>query len=239
MMFLTIYRKIFMNKQRLFFIVFFSVCFIKATSEPIKKSPLLDFFVSTSKTHFIDPSWVLPVFLKMDIKEFDASWNILVSIIKDKPWYLVCSNYSHYVERKQRDTLIAHCKAYHTFLQYLFVNPKDDSMVFVQGNPPSQFISIYDYWKRTSNQNVSHFYAFYFDRVGATYIEAVNNAFLNMDHADYYKHLKEAYTLFVVLNDLQSNLMNSSYEARYSAHFKQYYEVLRLLLEEKKKQDAS
>jgi hypothetical protein len=229
-----------MNKRRLFFTALLGVSLLGANSQAEKKTSLSDFFMATLKTHLIEPSWVLPVFFEMDLQEFDFCWNVLATLIKQKPWYLVCSNYGEYSERQQRDVLIGHCKAYDLFLQNLFVNPQDNSMIFTQGQPPTKaHIPIYDHWKTTGSKSASHFYAFYFDRVGATYIEAVNNAFLNMDHEDYSKYLKESWNILGVLTSLFKNLMNSSYEARYADHLKKYREVRQLLIKEKQKQDAS
>ncbi|MFT6765206.1 MAG: hypothetical protein ACJAZS_000073 [Alteromonas naphthalenivorans] len=226
-----------MINRWVFCIVLWAVSCLEASGQK-QQMPLFDYLVATSKTHFIEPSWVLPLFFSMNVKEFDASWDFLTTLIKDKPWYLICSNYSDYSECKQRDVLIAHCKSYDTFLQHLFVNPKTGDIQFFQGPSSSKsYISIYDYWKRTHNKNASHFYAFYFDRIAATYIEATNNAFLNIDHADYSNYLQRAGRDLGVLYCVLHCLTNSSYEVRYSAHIKQYQEVRQLLIEEKRMLD--
>lgn len=226
-----------MNKRWLC-VILLSASLLNATVEHSKQSLLSIYFVSTIKTHYVEPSWILPAFFAMNLQEFDDCWNILVTIIKQKPWYLLCSKQCDYSERKYRAILINHCKAYDSFLQNLFVNLKDNTMIFTQGKPPKGYISIYDYWKKTGSTSASHFYAFYFDRVGGTYIEAVNNAFLNMDHQDYKQYVKESWSSLGTLSTLLKNLMNSSYEARYSDHLKKYREVRRLLLKEKQQLDA-
>ena len=194
-------------------------------------------FIENIDTYLIEPSWVIPSFLAMESTDFCFCWNILATIFKEKSWYLLHSDPFKYSERKEREKLIAHCKAYDLFLSFLFVDFVTQHLVFCYDTPPTaEMISIFDYWKMTKNSSFAHLYAFYFDRVAASYIEEINNASLNRDDDKlYHCYFQKAQKYLVKIGTLFKHLVGSSYEQRYADHLKKYREINTLLMQEKQR----
>ena len=221
----------------LFLSLLLSTSLLSASPPPVSLS---EKFIRTMESHLIEPSWVVPFFFNMDLNTFTVCWDLLATVIKEKSWYLLCSKPSDYSEFKYRDELIAHCKTYDPFLRGLFVDPLNNAIVFLHNQrPKAGYISIFDYWKMMEHDAVSHFYAFYFDCVGARFIEAVNNAFLNMDNKEYLQYVRDSWTHLGTLNMLFKQLVGSAYEVRYADHLKKYREVRQLLLCEHQKRSIA
>lgn len=206
----------------------------------VKALSLFDHFKKDTQKYCVEPSWVLRYFFHMNLQEFEDSWKLLCSIIKEKPWFLLYNDSVTYVESQLRDVLILHCKAYDTFLINLFVCSETQKLICSLNLVPAKTdVSIFDYWKMKKLFWAADFYAFYFDQVSAQYIEVIKNAFLNIDNnEEYYDYFQKSWDDLSLLNTIFMRLIGTSYEARYADHLKKYSELRQLLTKEKAKQDA-
>lgn len=220
--------------------LFFLSLFANNACDATVRIDLFDYFKKDIQKYRIEPSWVLRYFFYMDLQEFENSWSLFSSIIKEKPWFLLYNNQLQYSESQDRSLLVQHCKAYDVFLSNLFICPKTEQLVCsLTVMPFKTDLSIFDYWKSKRRYPAADFYAFYFDLVSAQCLEATKNAFLNMDNAqEYYDYFQQSWDALSLLNGIFVRLVGTSYEARYADHLKKYSELRQLLNKEKAKQDA-
>lgn len=209
-------------------------------SEVAVRTDLFDCFKKDIQKYRIEPSWVLRYFFSMNLQEFQKSWLLLSAIIKEKSWFLLYNNQVHYNESQDRSFLIQHCKHYDTFLNNLFVCTKTEKLICSLIEVPLKTdLSIFDYWKSKGLYLAADFYAFYFDLVSVQCIEAIKNAFLNIDDSqEYYNHFQKSWDALSLLHNIFTRLVGTSYESRYADHVKKYSELRQLLNKEKAKQDA-
>lgn len=206
-----------------------------------QKLPSLSFlFIQQADRYVIEPSWVIPSFLDMNVKEFEQTWPFFIQTMTQEPQRLIAGCEQHYSERDSRDLLIGQCFVYNTFLANLFVNKEFGKLLFTLERPiPAEYISLLDYAKQQAiTDSFYDFYAFYFDRVAANYIESVNNAFLNSDHRDFKQYKQKSQQLLYELYGAYEGLRSSKYEARYGAHLKTYQDTFQMLMIYKSTVDA-
>ncbi len=196
-------------------------------------------FQNDLEVYYVEPSWVLPFFLSCTLDEFDQAWPLFIKIILEKPWSLVVVDQKNYSEKEYRELLIAHCVHYDQFLKDLVVDIKSQK-IFLTGNQVNAvtkqpgMLTIFQYWQAKRKTDHHHFYAFYFDRVAALYVQAVSDAFLQIDSVDYVTFYKKAVGYLESMYYLFFRLEGGMYDARYAQHGKRYYEVLTVLKNQRK-----
>ena len=208
-------------------------------AESQKLPSLSDLFIQQADTFVIEPSWTIPSLLNMKTQEFEQAWGFFIKTMIHYPERLIAAPESLYSERKNRNTLIEHCSVYNTWLTNLFVCLEDGTFFFSLERPmPVGHLSIFDYARQHGiAASFYDFYVFYFDRIAADYIESVNNASLNSDHADFGKYKKKAQRLLSQLYVTNERLQGSEYEARYGAQLKTYQDIFQMLMAEKRTMD--
>ena len=227
-----------MNKGWLF--IFVCAATVTVFAQEQKKSSLYNLFVKQADEFVVEPSWTIPLFLKMNLKNFKQAWPFLITTITHKPERCIAALEKEYSEKKYRNTLIDQCAAYHNFLFNLFVHKKDAVLVFRVDHPvPAEYVPFFDYAKQSGmSQPLYDFYAFYFDRLAADCIECINNAALNSDHADFLKYKEQAQKTLFKLYEVYQRLYGSEYEARYGACIKNYQDIFQMLMAEKRKMES-
>lgn len=218
-----------MKKKRWQFIAL-CIAIMQISAQTLKLPSPSDLFIQATDRLVIEPSWTIPTFLDMNVQEFEKSWSLLIKIMTEEPQRLIASYEKTYSERKNRALLLGQCHVYHILLINLFVL-KDNRLMFSLVRPlPAGCIPIFDYAKQRNIKSFYDFYAFYFDRISADYIESVNNAFINSDSTDFYKYQQGASKLLSELYEVYEQLQDSEYEARYGALLKTYLDIFQMLL---------
>lgn len=198
---------------------------------------LYDLFVDQVDAYVIEPSWVIPMFLDMHLSEFKQALPFFVKAVIKKPHYCIAVSEHLYSEHKHRGEIIDQCQVYDAFFSSFFVDVKEDAVTYLlQRSLPKGYISIFDYAKQYGIQYAFYdFYAFYFDRLAADYIERINNAALNCGHTDFVGYKRKAQKTLFELYLVYERLHGSQYEARYGASLKSYQDIFQMLISEKRK----
>ena len=211
----------------------------KAISD-ISKKTLLEHFKEDLVLYYIEPNWVLPALLAMPLDQFDQAWKELMAILRYRSWFCFVSDQKNYSEKKYREQFLACCNHYDKFLRDLVVDVRGQR-VFLTGGKVSFYtqqpgiITIFQYWQAKKNVEYQHFYAFYFDRTAAHYVEAISNLFFQLDSPDYVQLRQKTYDTYSVLVGIFVRLKGGEYDSRYAQHLRRYDEVLDLLEKERKR----
>ncbi len=189
------------------------------------------------KAYVIEPGWIIKSYIGMPVEDFDKAWVTLVSYLKDEPEFIFGKTKKEFSEKKYRDQFIQYCEDLSTFLIYARVDVEHKTISFIKDltvqalQEPGQ-ATLFNYWKAKKDITYHAFYAVYFDRIAAQFVETIANAFLQLDTSEYQECQKEARKLLRRMRTLFHYLQNSEYDARYSQHIKRYTEVLDLLAKE-------
>ena len=200
-------------------------------------------FEADCKSYVIEPGWVIKSYIGMPINDFDTAWSTLVSYLKDEPEFIFGKTKKEFSEKKYRDQLIQYCDDLSTFLIYARVDLAHKTISFiksftVQGLQEPGQATLFNYWQAKKNTTYHAFYAVYFDRIAAQFVETITNAYVQLDMSEYEECQKEARKLLRQMRNLFHYLQNSEYDARYSQHIKRYAEVFDLLVKEHSDQDV-
>lgn len=187
----------------------------------LDKNNKADVFIEDCQKYTIEPGWVIRSFLKMNSQEFDVSWHYLVAVVK--------KNHS-FAERKMRALWQEQCHFYDQFLKDLYVTLDNKLVMRDASGVPFKSISIFEHWKIKKNKDLYDFYAFYFDRIAAEFVEVVMNIQRGNDQCAEYKRTVRGY--LYRLQTIFHHLKNSDYDARYAQHLKRYQEIKDLLCKE-------
>lgn len=216
--------------------IFIFLCIMHVHVPAQSQMPSLSqLFIEQSDTFVIEPSWAISIFLSMNVQEFKNTWIFFVKMLISKPERFVHAYESHYTDHKCRGVLIGQCHVYDLFLSHLFVNLKTNTVFYSLQRPvSSDYISIFDYAQQSDLEDALYdFYAFYFDKLAAHYIEQINNAALNCAHIDFIQYKKQAQKTLCELYMVDERLQGSEYEARYGANLKNYQDIFQMLMAEK------
>lgn len=218
--------------QKRWFITAFCIVLIQLSAESKKLPSLSILFIQQVNQYVIEPSWAIPSLLAMNVQEFEEAWKFFIKIMIHESQRLIANYEKNYSECNSRGLLIGQCFVYNMLLANLFVNAESGKLLFLLERPiPDGYCSIFDYAKQHNFIiDFYDFYAFYFDRVSANYIESVNNAFLNSDHCDFVQYKQKAQKLLYELYEVFEHLQQSDYEARYGAHMKAYQDIFQRLM---------
>lgn len=224
----------------LFFLGYFFTAFSPLQAGAVRDNDkqLVEQFVKNLDLYYIEPGWVIPELLALPVGSFTQAWAAFVTVLRERPWVFFCKNKSEYSERACRERFIAHCERYKAFLEDLVVDMKTgtlfltDKRISLYTKQPG-VITLFQYWKAKKNKEYQSFYAFYFDRVAANFVEAVSDTYLELENPEYTRLCKKSYSLFRGLLMLFGILREGVYDAVYANHIRRYSEVLQLLSKER------
>ena len=208
----------------------------KETDEHLKDQESCDYqskplsrreqFIKDCALYVIEPGWVIKTFMNMNVNECTEAWSILVSYIKSKPMFLFTNDEKAVLDREHRFLLQRYCEQFDQFLKFAVVTP--DNYVDLQMQKGGA-VSLMNHWSKKKNNDVAHFYAFYFDCVAAHFIELLNDVFLSDDAAFFEKASFQLQSCFLKLLNIYTKLERTEYDERYFFYLKRYTELIVIL----------
>ena len=146
---------------------------------------ILKKFVDDYKTCYPHPNWVVKeYFLKMNLNEFKAAFNFLVTRLVNLStrWHYLYDSQKQFKEDEvDRKEFLEHLKTYDQFFSKIGINEQDNCLKYFENSKESIFQaikfegSVYyaakDYLKSSLNQYYAAFYALYLKYLSDEFLE--------------------------------------------------------------------
>ena len=224
-----------------FFLVPF---FLKTKEEP---SISFEQFKQDLSTYCPAPGWIVKSFLSMDLETCNKAWQEVVELltVKTDDYFSSSSTLFHTMSAEKKiDLIFNECTGYLFFLQSILVHHQTKKLIYLNGPLQKEqwqqmgFSSLFEYWRKQSNQAYFDSIAFFFDVVIKKLVYAIQNAYMNMDSFLWHVFERESQYWYAYLQYLFQSLRSSHYENDYAQRLRQYRNILLCLGREKRDYDA-